>query len=92
MCLLNGVLSSVLQGMCVLVLFVMRMRPARYLRTTHAVCVCNNDLIGDGITDCSPVPNDGCQETDRFVTLLARLDSDCTKLENSRCVDGVVQM
>jgi Hint module/Calcium-binding EGF domain len=54
--------------------------------TTTAVCICNNNLVGDGIANCSPPvvvtkaplpPRPAC-----------KVDSDCNKLERSVCVEG----
>jgi hypothetical protein len=59
-----------------------------------AVCVLQRDLIGDGIANCSPAPNTVAQRTKPPTTQSklgtnCNVDSDCDKVENSVCVDGV---
>jgi len=52
-----------------------------------AVCICNDNLVGDGITSCSPPPRQTVPITKP--TLVCTSDSYCSmKLENSLCVDG----
>jgi hypothetical protein len=60
-----------------------------------AVCVCNGDLIGDGIANCSPAPKAVASigtkppAAQSKSGTICNVDSDCDKLENSVCVDGV---
>jgi Calcium-binding EGF domain len=52
-----------------------------------AVCICNDNLVGDGITTCSPPPKTPPVKTPSFV---CKSDLNCTmKLENSLCIAGV---
>jgi hypothetical protein len=53
-----------------------------------AVCVCNDELTGDGITNCAPVPRTVVAKTSSPPSPPCKADSDCNKLENSVCVDG----
>jgi hypothetical protein len=51
------------------------------------ICICNDNLVGDGITSCSPPPRKppSPQEQSRS----CKVDSDCSKLPNSDCVESV---
>jgi hypothetical protein len=51
-----------------------------------AVCICNDALVGDGITNCAPVPKTAAAK--KPSPRPCNADSDCDKLENSVCVDG----
>jgi Calcium-binding EGF domain len=53
-----------------------------------AVCVCNDNLVGDGITNCSPAPKTVATKPPSRQPPACTVDSDCNKLENSVCVDG----
>lgn len=56
-----------------------------------ASCICNDNLVGDGITSCSPPPPPprnkppSPQEQSRS----CKVDSDCSKPTNAVCVEGV---
>lgn len=56
-----------------------------------AVCICNDDLIGDGMANCSasakidPTKPPASKQQSRVCTF----DSDCIKQNNSVCSDGV---
>jgi hypothetical protein len=62
----------------------------RYLTNNTAVCVCNNDLSGDGITNCPLFQTRLSKKP--VVSASCKTDSDCTKLENSLLCRCVVQM
>jgi hypothetical protein len=57
--------------------------------TNTAVCVCNDNLIGDGIINCSQAPKTVAPKLSRQQSRTCQLDSDCVKLENSVCVEGI---
>jgi hypothetical protein len=54
--------------------------------SNKAVCVCNDDLVGDGITNCSPPPKTTKPPSP---SLTCKVNADCITLENSICVEGV---
>jgi Calcium-binding EGF domain len=54
-----------------------------------AVCVCNDNLVGDGITTCAPAPKKTvATKPPSPQSATCNVDSDCTKLENAVCVKG----
>lgn len=54
-----------------------------------AVCICKDNLVGDGIADCSPAIKTLPTKAPIQQARLCTLDSDCVKLSNSVCKDGV---
>lgn len=58
--------------------------------TNTARCVCNDILTGDGITNCSfPNKTGITKPPSRQQWRTCIVDSDCNKLKNSACVDGL---
>jgi hypothetical protein len=53
-----------------------------------AVCVCNDNLIGDGIIDCSPPPIVVITKPKSPPKPICEFDFDCNTLQNSVCVMG----
>ena len=54
-----------------------------------AVCVCIDNLVGDGITKCSPAPKVPVPtKAPSPQSAACKVNSDCTKLENAVCVNG----
>lgn len=53
-----------------------------------AVCICNDNLIGDGITNCSPPAKAVVKKPASPSSLSCEANSDCIKLENSGCLNG----
>jgi hypothetical protein len=56
-----------------------------------AVCTCNDNLVGDGITDCSPPANKISATkppSPQQSQIPCIMDSECNKVKNSVCVEG----
>ena len=69
--------------------FAMTTPPALSLLPTRQFCVCNDGLVGDGITNCSPPPKTVVTKPPPAQSPTCKIDSDCDKLENSVCVKGL---
>ena len=55
-----------------------------------AVCICNDELVGDGITSCSPAPTKVATRPPPMPkSLSCAVEADCNKLPTSVCVEGV---
>jgi hypothetical protein len=53
-----------------------------------AVCICIDDLVGDGITTCAPPPKQIVKKPTSPPSTVCQSDADCAKLRELRLCHG----